>query len=66
MDGSEINTREHKGFTLRRTDPYGFWSVDMKGKIPADLRGSYTTIPALRAQIDNYLDNQKKAEKIRK
>lgn len=44
------NERVCDGFTLRRTDPFGFWVVEFpKGKTPAELVGSsFTTADAAR------------------
>lgn len=58
-DKQEVNMREYGGFSLTRTDPYGFWIIkQIKGQTPKSLLGSYTSALGATKAIDNYLENK--------
>lgn len=54
FDKSELNFRSYRGFSLRRTDPFGFWHVE-NHKDP-EFQQSFTTLRAAISVIDSYLN----------
>lgn len=46
---------------LKRTDPFGFWSVHYeKGQVPSNLQGNYTSAEEARQATLGYLKDIKK------
>lgn len=54
-------------YTVRCTDPYGFWAVDApagKGPLPMSLRSNFTSLSAVWEAI-NAEENKKKAKEAK-
>lgn len=50
-NGSTVN--------IKRTDPYGFWSIHYeKGQVPQNLSGSYTSDTAAIEALKSYLSTK--------
>lgn len=49
-------TKEFNGrsYTIRCHDPYGFWKVEGKAKLPDVLKQNFTTIEQAWAAVGNY------------
>jgi hypothetical protein len=58
---------EYRTFlVVRRDTNYMLWSIEMQdhSKPPLELRGSFTTRAKARSQIDAFLDNEIRNQKI--
>lgn len=56
-DREESNVREINGFTITRTDPYGFWVVSNgRKRVPFVLQGHFTSITLINKAIQAYLN----------
>jgi hypothetical protein len=59
MEFTNDRVREYRGYKIKATDPYGFWSIHAtKGAIPAILEGSFTGLREAKQKIDIYLDSK--------
>lgn len=51
-------TLENNKIHFKRTDPYGFWTVNYdKGQVPVSLRGHYTSYDKAAQAVEGYLAN---------
>lgn len=59
FDETRVNERSFDGYTIRRTDPFGFWVVQTsKGR--EALKGVFTNPQDAAKAVSNHLDNLKK------
>ena len=53
----KVTLSNGSSLTLKREDPYGFWSVHYeKGQVPERLKGLYTSPHEAMKDITNYLE----------
>jgi hypothetical protein len=63
MEESEENVRRLGEFDLRRTDPFGFWIIEKKGKPAVEfLDKSFTSIQFAKNAINTLVANRKTAD----
>lgn len=52
--------RKMGGFTIRRNNPYGFWTIHPdKGRVPAELTDHYTSAQLAGKAVQSYLSRKK-------
>lgn len=67
FDEYKENARLYKGYTIQRTDPYGFWILlDEKGKSVKGVNSSFTNLNDATKALDNVIANEAKKVKIKK
>lgn len=63
FEDQKENARLHLGYTIQRTDPFGFWIVlDAKGRRVKGLESVYTNTASAAKAVTAFTENKPKGK----